>query len=97
MKGPRPKTPVRVEEAAAIRAEVLDDLERSDRPWRNDLFRSLYGFDNDVRMIVHRSALPNQQNRAEQRSRQQHPHERSDHVDPEIPKWVHIVALQTAS
>ncbi|HUI58032.1 MAG TPA: hypothetical protein VLY04_23820 [Bryobacteraceae bacterium] len=73
-----------VEETAAIGAQVLDEFQRCHRSLRDGLGSTLQGSRRDVRVEVQRDALPEQNQAAHQRQRQQDPEQRPRQVHPEI-------------
>src|SRR5580658_6070480 len=66
-------SPVRVEKATAIRAEIFDDFKRSYGALRNDLLRATDGSSDRIVIEIHGNALPDEQQRANQCSRQKNP------------------------
>ncbi len=87
---------VRVEEAAAVRAELLDDLLGGDRTERDLLA--------DARRRGHRRVVPErldhalrgEHDRADDRDRQQHVEQRARQVDPEVSDAVAAAADDSA-
>ncbi len=75
---------VRVEEAAAVRAELLDRDLRGRRAHRQHLLRALDGRDLLVGAEVLDDALGHEQQRHDDRERQQDPENAASQVDPEI-------------
>ena len=75
---------VRIEESTAVRAEVLDDLERGDRALRDDLRLVFEAGRHRVAVEVHRHALPDQDHRADECAGQQDPEHRADNIAPEV-------------
>ena len=62
-----------VKEAAAVGAEILDDLQCSYWTLRYDLMDALDGSGDSIGAEIHWDALPHEQQGADQRSRQQYP------------------------
>ncbi len=89
-------SPVGVKEAAAIGAEILDDLERSHGTLRYDLLSTLDGSGDRIVVEVHRNALPDEQQAADQCSRQQDPEQGACQINPKIAKRVGALPGQAA-
>ena len=87
---------VGIEKAAAVRAEVLDELQRGDGALRDCLLRSLQRMCDRIRRKVERHALPNQHQSADERQRQQHPQNGSHQIDPKIAQRFRPLAGKTA-
>ena len=81
-------SPIRVKETAAIRAEILDDLQCGYRTLRYDLPRTFDGRDDGIVVEVHRNTLPDQQQAADQCSRQQNPDQGAGQINPKVAKRV---------
>jgi hypothetical protein len=81
-------SPIRVEETAAIRAEILDDLQCGYRTLRYDLLGAFHGSNHRIGVKVHRNALPNQQQGADQCSGQQDPEQGARQINPKVAQRV---------
>ncbi len=77
-----------VEESAAIRAEIFDDLQCGYWTLWYDLLRTLDGSGDGIGTKVHRNALPDKQQGADQRSRQKDPQQGAGEINPEIAERV---------
>src|SRR5208283_382842 len=75
---------IRVEKAASIGAQVLNDFEHCNRPLSDGLPRAVEAGHLHVRMEVHGYALPYKDERTNNRKRQQHPKDRPDEINPEV-------------
>lgn len=64
---------IRVEESAAIRAQILGDLQRRHRPLSDHLFLPFNGRRCDIAVPVHRHTLRHERQGANHRNRQQYP------------------------
>src|ERR1700678_1446441 len=79
---------IRVEKAAAIGPQILDDLQRGDWTLRYDLQRTFDGSDDGIGMEVHRNALPDQQRGTEQCSGQKDPEQSTCQINPKVAQRV---------
>jgi hypothetical protein len=77
-------SPIRVKETSAIRSEILDDLQRGYWTLRYDLLRTFDGSDDGIVVEVHRDALRDQQQCADQCSGQQDPEKGTRQINPEV-------------
>ena len=77
-----------VKKAAAIRTEVLDDLQRSYWTLRYDLLRTFDRSDDRIVVEVHRNTLPHEQQGAKQCSGQQNPEQAACKIDPKVTERV---------
>src|SRR5207245_11633457 len=87
---------VGVEEAAAVRAELLDDFLRGDRSLRDRLLRAFNGRNNVVRPKVLDDTLRHEHQRTNETDREKDPETAPDDVDPEIAERVHFALRDTA-
>ena len=87
---------IRVKEAAAVRAEILDDLQCGYRTLRYDLLGTLDGSGDRIVAEVHRNALPDEQQGAYQCSRQQDPEQGACQINPKISERVGELPGKTA-
>ncbi len=88
--------PIGVKEAAAIGAEILDDLQCGHRTLRYDLLGALDGGGDGVGAEVHRNALSHQQQGAQQRSRQQDPEQGTREINPKVAERIGDLPGKTA-
>ena len=75
---------VRVEEAAAVRAQHLDRLLRGDRAHGEDLFRAFQRRQLAVREQVLQHSLRDEEERVEERDGQEHVDRGAHQVDPKV-------------
>ncbi len=88
---------VRVHEAAAVGAELLDYFLRRDRPLRDRLRSALERLRIYVRTEVVRHSLPNEYQREDERYRKQHPQRRAREIDPEVANRLCAAPRETAN
>ena len=87
---------VGIEETAAVTAEQLDHLLRSDRPARQNLIGAFQRRRTHIRAKRLRHALPHQEQPGDHADRQQHIERYSRHIDPEIADRLRGAASEAA-
>src|SRR5208282_1071781 len=75
---------IRVEKTATVRTEILDNLQCGDRALRYDLLGTLDCGGDGIVAEVHRNALPDEQQGANQCSRQQDPEQGAREINPKV-------------
>ena len=87
---------VRVEEAAAVRAQHLDRFLRSNGALSDHLLRSLDCFRDRIRMEILNYTLRAKEKRSDEGDGKQDVQSRACQVDPKIAYAVHLLACEAA-
>ncbi len=88
---------VRVEEAAAVRAELLDRFLRGDRPLRDRLRRAFQRLGHRVRMEILDDSLRAEDDRDDDGDRQEDVERGARQVDPEVADPIRFVPRESAN